>query len=78
MQKPWEHIDIYAKGIVHCSVCVPKDMSREDIETGVNFCNPTGISSQWEISKDKTFADTSTNPSVCGDDENKLHYLMVC
>ena len=73
-----ENVDIYSKGIVACSACVPKDMSKEDIEQAVNAKLPTGISSQWKISEDEKFREGLTNPCVCEADSNKLHYLLNC
>ncbi len=71
-------ITIYSRGLVVCSVCVPKDMSREDIEQQVNMQNPTGIDSQWKISKDETFKSGEKNPCECGTAEGRLHYLLNC
>lgn len=71
-------IQLYSVGIVTCSACVPKDMSIEDIEKGVNTQLPTGISSRWAISKDKTFRQGKSNPCECDQDSNKKHYLLNC
>jgi hypothetical protein len=70
-------ITIYAKGLVHCSVCCPKELTREEIEAHVNMENPTGIDSKWKIS-DEAFASGEANPSVCEKNANRLHYLLVC
>lgn len=70
-------IHIYSSGIVHCSVCVPKSLSRNDIEAYVNAVNMTGIDSRWKISK-KKFADGTANPNQCESDKDRFHYLMVC
>lgn len=70
-------ISIYSRGIAYCSVCVPKGMKRSAIKREVNMQNPTGIKSQWEISKED-FSDGSKNPHECEDDKNKQHYLFVC
>jgi hypothetical protein len=72
-------ITIYGEGIVCCSVCVPKDMSLEDIENGVNERKPTGVDSKWHISKDEKFADgIKTNPCECDQNPNRKHYLLNC
>lgn len=72
-------IQIYAYGLVYCSVCAPKTMSREDIEEEVNASSPTGISSSWKISKDEFFkGDTRKNGCDCEDDDSRRHWLMVC
>ena len=71
-------IHLYANGIVHCSVCVPKDTSRKEIIRLTNLINHTGIDSKWKISKDKKFANGNTNPCECEMEYGRLHYLMVC
>jgi len=70
-------IIIYAKGLVHCSICVPSDYSPDDVESGVNLENPTGIDSQWKIDKEN-FKDGTKNPSKCEQNTRRQHYLMVC
>jgi hypothetical protein len=71
---------VYRIGTVHISVCVPKDMTVEDVEYAANREHPTGIGSKWTVSTDKTFADgTSPNPCPCDSHPSeRLHYLMVC
>jgi hypothetical protein len=68
----------YAVGFVSMSVCVPKGMTKEEIECEANFQHPTGISSRWKISEHKHFADGSPIPRVCEDDPDRLHYLLNC
>ena len=68
----------YSIGITNMSVCVKKDLSKEEIEKQANIANPTGITSQWKISKEK-FKDDSNNPCPCDQKPNdRLHYLLVC
>lgn len=72
-------IEVYSNGIVSCSACVPKDMTKEQIETAVNEKSPTGISSKWIISEDKTFSDQKTpHPCICDQDPERMHYLLHC
>lgn len=71
-------IEIYAKGLVYCSVCAPNGMTVKEVERKVNIYNPTGVSSRWKISPNKTFKDGLTNPCKCENDSSKLHYLCVC
>lgn len=41
--------------------------------------HPTGISSKWSISKDKTFHSGEPNPCPCDQHPDKrLHYLLTC
>lgn len=71
-------IEIYALGLCHCSVCVPRGTSRDEIEQQVNLRAPTGISSSWKISQ-KSFERGESNPCPCNDfPTQRLHYLMVC
>lgn len=70
-------IVIYAKGLCNCSVCVPKNTPIEMIEKEVNIMNPTGISSQWKISKGN-WSDGSMNPCECDTDPERKHYLLKC
>jgi hypothetical protein len=70
--------NIYAKGIVSMSVCVSKEMKRKEIENRANSENPTGISSGWHISDDKTFASGESMPCVCENDNTRKHYLLTC
>jgi len=70
-------IEIYRMGIVHCSVCVPKEMTREEIVAAVNNKAPTGISNGWLIHEDK-FRTGEENPHTCEVNSSRLHYLMVC
>lgn len=70
-------IRVYAHGVVHLSVCVPAEMTREAIAQEVNSRYPTGISSQWEISEEP-FRTGESNPCVCNEDKSRKHYLMVC
>ena len=73
-----ETVRIYSNGIVHCSVCVPKDMSREAIEGAVNLQNPTGVSTKWKIDESGKFADGTLFPAQCEEDATRFHWLMVC
>ncbi len=70
---------IYKSGIVHCSVCVPKDATKEEIEDMVNKENPVGMDSRWFISEASTFKTGEPNPCPCDVfPERYMHYLMEC
>ena len=71
-------INVYSIGLCYASVCVPKDMSIEDITSELNASHPTGISSNWELSKNTHFATGGTNPCECEHDSGRLHYLFNC
>ena len=77
--KPKSAVVIYTSGLVHCSVCVEKDLSREEIERQVNAMNPTGLSHGWKVDDAPAFSEGSANPHPCEDEPaTRLHYLMVC
>lgn len=71
-------IHIYRSGLCHCSVCVPKDMVRDEIVSEVNSQHPTGLDHGWSISDEPTFKAGEPNPCRCDQDASRLHYLMVC
>lgn len=71
-------IEIYAKGLVCCSVCASKGLSKGQIEEMVNEENPTGIDSEWKISKDKEFTSGEPMPSQCEHFPDRIHYLLNC
>ena len=72
-------VRIYASGLCHCSVCVPKDMTKEEVAIAVNNKHPTGIQSQWVVSSEDTFIDGTPNGVECiCDGEITRHWLMVC
>ena len=70
--------EVYSAGILHCSVCVPKGWTTEQIEDFVNMDNPILGTCIWEISEDKEFITGEPNPCQCKDNNGKSHYLMVC
>jgi hypothetical protein len=68
---------VYTFGLCHCSVCVPKDMPRDEVERGANTAHPTGVT-PWKISDEPTFKAGEPNPCQCEGDSTRQHYLMVC
>lgn len=72
-------VEVYSYiGLVHCSICVPKDMPIEEVERVVNILNPTGLEWGWTVSEETHFNDGYTNPCPCEHDSNKVHRLMDC
>ena len=71
-------LTVYTSGPVCCSVCT--DLKElDEIEVATNNENPTGIESQWKISKDETFKGGEPMPCPCNvNPETHKHYLMVC
>lgn len=72
-----DDFQIYAQGICSMSVCTSLK-SRKKIEELANLYNPTGISSRWEISKDRTFHTGQSNPCPCEQRKGYKHYLLNC
>ena len=68
---------IYSKGIVHCSVCVPKGFSKEEIAAEVNRIYPSGVN-PWKVSDDPTFKNGEPNPNQCEQKKEREHVLLVC
>lgn len=70
------YFEAYAVGLIHASVCAEGPL--EDITARLNREHPTGITSQWEPSKDSTFASGQPNPCQCPDRPEAKHYLFSC
>lgn len=71
-----EDFVIYSGGICFCSVC--SRLSLEETTKRVNNENPTGISSNWQLSE-RNFDSGETNPCACNDyPETHKHYLFEC
>ncbi len=69
--------EAYSIGLVCASVC--SSLSVKETIKRMNFTHPTGISSQWKLSKDKEFATGQTNPCPCKDSPGThKHYLLNC
>jgi len=70
-------IVIIATGLVYTSVCTR--LSDEKAEKWLNRNQPTGISSKWSVSKDKTFGSGEPNPCKCQKwPETHRHMLFSC
>ncbi len=70
-------LNIYSVGIVHCSVCVPADWSKEAVENAVNNRMPSGVS-PWKIS-DEDFYTGEKNGYQCEcDGKPTRHWLLMC
>ena len=80
-------VEMYTVGIVHASVCAPKDMPTDEILSQSNILHPvcpagykemTGCEPHgWAISEDG-FRTGEPNPCPCNDNPERLHYLLVC
>jgi hypothetical protein len=72
-----DKVEIYVCGLCYCSVCVDDTLSIEEITKDVNSQMPTGISSQWKLSKEN-FKGGEKNPHPCwGFTKGRSHYLFV-
>lgn len=68
--------EVYSLGIVSASVCT--SLSIEAATERMNKFHPTGIRSEWKLSKNKTFASGPPMPCQCPDHETHKHYLFNC
>lgn len=68
--------EAYNIGFVCASICT--NMTVEEATEELNAQHPTGISSQWQPSEDKTFVGGQPNPCPCDQDPNRKHYLFNC
>jgi len=70
--------EVYSLGLCYMSVC--SSLQPNEIVRRANQEHPTGISSDWEISENKTFADgTTPMPCPCENNpETHKHYLLEC
>ena len=71
-------VNVYSMGFAYCSVCVPEDMPRAEIEAAVNAAHPAGTWVGWRISEDLNFRQGKPNPCQCEDDAARRHYLLNC
>lgn len=69
-------VEIYSQGLCHASVCVPKDMPREEI---LRHVPPSGTQHGWRIAEAPNFKGGEPNPCPCNDHpDSRLHYLLEC
>lgn len=66
----------YSVGLMYASVCTGWD--DDQTTRWLNLSYPTGISSQWSVSADATFAGGAPNPSPCEQDPCRRHVLFSC
>ncbi len=72
-----KEFEAYSVGICCMSVC--SSLQPGEIVRRANQEYPTGISSRWEISENKTFADGTPMPCPCENNpETHKHYLLNC
>jgi hypothetical protein len=72
-----EDFTAYSVGLVSASVCT--NLSLKEANQRLNEEHPTGIDSEWSLSKDKTFASGEPNPCQCEQHpETNKHYLFNC
>lgn len=71
-------VNVYSMGPLACSVCAEKNLTPEEVAQEVNKVNPAGTEHGWQISEDEKFKGGETNPCVCENDADRLHYLFEC
>ena len=68
---------ILSIGVVYASVCT--SLTVEEATEALNRAAPTGISSAWALSDDKTFANGTPMPCPCEPNPaTHKHYLFNC
>ena len=67
---------IYSIGVICLSVCTSVN-DKETVEIA-NTLHPTGISSRWQLSEDKTFATGQANGAPCEKYPGRRHLLLDC
>ncbi len=72
---PTPGLIVLREGLCYMVVCVPKETDADDIP---ELVGPSGSRSGWQLSEDETFADGPSNPCVCDDDPQRMHYLLDC
>lgn len=71
--------DFYLYSFGLCCACVCTTLTPEEALTRLNREHPTGISNDWQLSKDPTFASGDPNPCPCNSHpETHKHYLFEC
>ena len=73
---------VYAPGLVACSICVPAQYSRQQVEQAADALHPTGLDHGWKVTADE-FASGAPNPSPCtqvdgSTDPAKAHWTLTC
>jgi len=77
LEKDLKDFQIYSYGLIYMSVC--SSLPIEEIEARANTESPTGISSQWSLSKEKKFANETPMPCSCEvKPKTHKHYLLSC
>lgn len=86
-----DDIFVYRASALCCSVCVPKEWTRDQVEAATNEDHDGKLRDElgeryeqfdrgelrWTISMDEAFKGGETNPCPCNDHpETRLHYLM--
>lgn len=75
--KDLKDFQVYSYGLVYISVC--SSLPIEEIEDRANIEYPTGISSQWKLSKEGKFANGTPMPCPCNTNpKTHKHYLLSC
>jgi hypothetical protein len=68
-------IEIIAEGLCYQTLCVEKDVTKEELSS---FQRTSGTIRGWQLCEDPTFASGHSNPCICDQDRNRMHYLRDC
>lgn len=65
-------------GICHMQVCAEQDATNEEILQVTNRENPSGTSNGWVEVAREDYKDENLRPVMCGDYENRKHFILIC
>lgn len=77
-RSPREEVVIYAWGLVMMSVCAPASMDAHAVEDSANRQHPTGITSEWTVSREPFRGTSQVSPVACDTDADRRHWLLSC
>ena len=76
MQKT-QDVEVYASGMIYCSVCADETLSGKDVAARVEATSPAGTEYGWEVAEED-FRTGEENPHPCEDAEGRRHWLLIC
>jgi hypothetical protein len=73
-----ERDGFFVIGLGLCAASVCTRLTDEEATARLNREAPTGVSTEWQISKDEKFATGQPNPCPCPDYAGHRHILFNC
>lgn len=65
-------------GITAMQVCADAEATDEEILAVCNAENPSGTAGGWLEVAREDYKHENARPSVCDDDPNRRHFLVIC